>query len=112
MNIRAAQSFRVDFLAGGRANQRRAAEKDAPLVTHDDGVIGHRRYIRAARRARPMHHGDLRDALRREPRLIEENAAEMIAIRKDFILPRQKRAAAFDQVDARQAVIACNLLRP
>jgi len=32
VNIRAAQSFRVDFLAGGRANQRRAAEKDAPWL--------------------------------------------------------------------------------
>ena len=63
MHIGAAQRLGVDFLAGRGSHQRRAAEEHAPLIAHDDGVIGHRRHIGAARRARAVHHGDLRDAL-------------------------------------------------
>ena len=44
--------------------------------------------------------------------MIEENTAEVISVRKYLILPRQKRTAAFHQVDAGQRVIAGNLLRP
>jgi hypothetical protein len=57
-----------------------------------------------------VHHGDLRDALRREARLVEEDAAEVLAVRKHLVLFRQKRPAAFDQVDAGQAVLAGDLL--
>ncbi len=112
MNVGAAQGFRVDLLAGRRPHQRRAAEKHAPLIAHDDGVIGHGGHIGAARGAGAVHHGDLRDALRREPRLIEEYAAEVLAVGKYLVLPRQEGAAALDQVDAGQRVVAGDLLRP
>ena len=44
-------------------------------------------------------------------RLVEEDAAEMIAVGKDLGLVRQVRAAAVDQIDARQAVRFGDLLR-
>ena len=43
-----------------------------------------------------MHHRNLRDALRGQARLIEKYPAEVLAVGKYFILPRQKSAAAFD----------------
>ena len=44
-------------------------------------------------------------------RLVEEDAAEMIAVGEDLGLVRQVRAAAVDQIDARQAVLLGDLLR-
>ena len=77
----------------------------------DDGFVGHRGHVRAACRARAHNRGNLRDALRRETRLIEEDAAEMFAIREDLGLHRKKCAARIDEVDARQPVLQGDLLR-
>ena len=58
----------------------------------------------------PITDGDLRDALRRHARLIEEDAAEVLAIGKHLGLQRQERAAGIDEVDARQPVLQRDLL--
>ena len=60
----------------------------------------------------PMHDGDLRDAFGRHRRLVVEDAAEVVAIGKHVGLVRQVRAARVDEVDARQPVLARDLLRP
>ena len=44
-------------------------------------------------------------------RLVEEDAAEMVAVGEDLGLVRQVRAAAVDQIDARQPVLERDLLR-
>ncbi len=44
-------------------------------------------------------------------RLVEEDAAEMVAVGEDLGLVRQVRAAAVDQIDARQPVRLGDLLR-
>ena len=111
MHVGAAERLGVDLLAGRGAHQRRSAEKYPALVAHDDGVIGHGGHVRAARRAGAVHHGDLRDALRRQSRLVEEDPPEMIAVGKHLVLLRQERAAALHQIDARQCVLAGDLLR-
>ena len=41
-----------DDLAGGRLHERRAAEEDRALVPDDHRLVGHRRHVGAARRAR------------------------------------------------------------
>ncbi len=87
MHIGAAQGFGIDLLAGRRAHQRRTAQEHPALVAHDDGVIGHGRHVGAARGAGAVHHRDLRDALRRKPRLVEEYAAEVIAVGEHLVLP-------------------------
>ena len=71
----------------------------------------HRGDVRAAGRARTHHRRDLRDAACRHARLIVEDAAEVIAIGKDFVLHRQERAAGIDEIDARQTVLLGDLLR-
>ena len=82
-----------------------------PGALDDDGFVGHRRHVGAARGARAHHDRDLRDALGRHPRLVEEDPAEVIAIGEDLGLERQERAAGIDQVDAGQAVLQRDLLR-
>ena len=111
MHIGAAKVFGADDLAGGGLHQRRAAEEDRALLAHDDRLVAHRRHIGAAGGARAHHRGDLRDALRGQVGLVEEDAAEMLAVREDLVLHRQERAAGIDQVDAGQAVLPRDLLR-
>ncbi len=98
-------------LAGRRLHQRRAAEEDGALALDDDGLVRHRRHIGAAGGAGAHHHGDLRDAQRRQRRLVVEDAAEMLAVGKHLGLVRQVGAAGVDQIDARQPVLARDLLR-
>ena len=110
--IRAAQGLRVDFLAGCRAHQRRTAQEHASLIAHDDSMIRHGRHVCAARGARSVYHCNLGNSLRGEARLIEEYASEMLAVGEYLVLFGQECAAAFDQVDAGQSVVAGNFLRP
>ncbi len=93
-------------------HQRRAAEEDRALVADDHGLVAHRRDVGAARRARPHHRRQLRDPLRRHRRLVEEDAAEVLAVGEDLVLHRQVGAARVDQVDAGQPVLQRHLLRP
>jgi len=55
-----------------------------------------------------MHHGDLGNARRREPRLVRERPP---AFHEHFALVKQVRAAGFHQIDERQLVLLRDLLR-
>ena len=46
----------------------------------------------------------------RHPRLVEEDAAEVVAVGEDLVLQRQEGAAGVDEVDAREAVLLGDLL--
>ena len=48
---------------------------------------------------------------RRQPRLVEEDPAEVVAVGEDVGLQRQESAARVDEVDAGQAVLLRDLLR-
>jgi hypothetical protein len=52
----------------------------------------------------------LRDALGGHLRLVKEDAAEMVAVREDLVLAGQVRAAAVDQINARQMILFGDLL--
>ncbi len=110
VHVGAAQVLGADRLAGGGLHQRRAAEEDGALVAHDDRFISHRRHVGAAGGARAHHHGDLRDALGGERGLVVENAPEMVAVGEHLVLVGQVGAARVDQVDARKAMLAGDLL--
>ena len=112
VDVGAAQLLGRHDLAGRGLDERRTAEKDRPLLLDDDRLVRHRRHVRAARRAGAHHDGDLRNALRRHRRLVVEDPAEVIAIGKHVDLVRQVRAARIDEIDARQVVLAGDLLRP
>ena len=111
MHVAPAELLGRDLLARRGLHERRAAEEDRPLVAHDDGLVAHRRDVRAAGGARPHDRGDLRDAGRRHRRLVEEDPAEVLAVGEDLVLQRQVRAAGVDEVDARQPVVQRHLLR-
>ena len=111
VRLRAAQLFGGDFLARRRLHQRRAGEEDRALVAHDHRLVRHGGDVGTPRRAASHHAGDLRDALGGHVRLIEEDAPEMLAIGEHLGLMRQVRAARIDQIDARQPVLARDVLR-
>ena len=111
VHVAAAEGFGVDDLAGRRFHERRAAEKDRALVADDDGLVAHGRHVGAARGAGTHDHRDLRNARGREPRLVVEDAAEVLAIREHLVLQRQEGAARVDEVDAGQAVLERDFLR-
>ena len=111
MDLRAAEVLRRDLLAGRGLHQRRAAEEDRAGALHDHGLVAHRRHVRAAGGRRAHDERDLRDARRRHPGLVVEDPPEVLPIREDVGLQRQERAAAVDEVDARQPVLERDLLR-
>ncbi len=111
VHVAAAEILGAHFLAGGGLHERRAAEKDRPLVTNDDRLVAHRGHVRAARGARAHHDRDLRDARGRQVRLVEEDPAEVVSIGEHIVLIRQVRAARIDEVHARQPVLGRDLLR-
>ena len=110
VDVAAAELLRGHLLPGRRLHQRRAAEEDRPLVADDHGLVAHRRHVGAAGRAGAHHRRQLRDLPRRHRRLVEEDAAEVVAVGEDFVLQRQEGAAGVDQVDAGQAVLQGDLL--
>ena len=110
VHLGAAELLRRHHLAGRGLHQRRAAEKDRAGALHDDRLVAHRGHVGAARGARPHHQRHLRDPLRRELRLVVEDAAEVLAIGKDLVLERQEGAAGVDEIEARQPVLERDLL--
>ena len=111
VDVRAPEIFGRHFLSGRRFDERRPAEKDRARTPDDDGLVRHGRDVGAARRARSHDGGNLRDPLRRHPRLVEEDASEMVAIGKHLGLQRQERAAGVDEVHAGQTVLQRDVLR-
>ncbi len=112
VHVGAAEILRRDHLAGRRLHQRRPSQKDRALLAHDDGLVGHRRHVGAAGRARSQHHRDLRNAERRQRRLIVEDAPEVLAVGEHFRLMWQVGTAGVDEIDAGQPVLTRDLLRP
>ena len=111
MDVGAAQLLGAHLLARRGLHERRAAEEDRAGAPDDHRLVAHRRHVGPPGRARAHDGRDLRDALRRHPRLVEEDAAEVVAVGEDLVLEREEGAAGVDQVDARQAVLLGDLLR-
>jgi hypothetical protein len=111
VQLASAQLLGGHLLAGGRLHQRRAAQEDRPLLAHDHGLVAHRGHVRAACRARPHDHRDLRDALGGHRGLVEEDAAEVPLVGEDLVLHGQEGPARVDQVHTREAVLPRDLLR-
>ncbi len=86
--------------------------KIVPWSAHDHRLIAHRRARRRRRRcscrARRRAAGCRADDMRG---LVEEDAAEVLAVGEHLVLQRQERAAGVDERDHRQAVLEGDLLR-
>ena len=83
-----------------------------PIPRDDHGLVAHRRDVGAAGGRRAHHERHLRNPGGRHPGLVVEDPAEVIAVGEDVGLERQERAAAVDEVDARQPVLERDLLGP
>ena len=112
MDVGTTQFLCRHHLAGCGFYQRWSPEKNRALIAHDDALIGHRRNIGAAGRAGPHHDRDLRNAERGHLRLVVEDAAEMPLVRENIVLLGQERTTGVDHIDARQIILAGNVLGP
>ena len=112
VHVTTTQIFSAHHLTRGGFDQRRAAQKDGALVFHNDGLVAHGGHIGPACGAAAHDHRNLCDALRAHVRLVEEDAAKVVPVRKDFVLVGQVRATRVHQVNARQVVLLGDLLRP
>ena len=110
MQVPATEFLGRHNLAGGGFHQRRPTQEDGALVAHDHRFVTHRRNVGTAGGARPEHSGDLRDTGRAHRRLVEEDAAEVIAVGEHLVLSGQKRPAGVHQVETRQSVLRRDLL--
>ncbi len=108
----AAEVLRRDDLPGRGPHQWRTTQEDRPLVPDDDGLVAHRRDVGATGRARAEDRGDLRDTGRRHRRLVVEDPPEVLAVGEHLVLQREERPPGVDEVDTRQPVVQCHLLRP
>jgi hypothetical protein len=110
VHVGAAELLGAHVLAGRRLHERRPADEDRARAADDHRLVAHRGHVRTACGARAHHDRDLRDALRRHPSLVEEDAAEVVAIREYLGLQRQERTAGVDEVEAGQLVLLRDLL--
>ena len=110
VHIATAQVFGAHHLARGGLHQRWATQKDGALVLDDDRFIAHCGHVGAACRARAHHHGDLTDAHGAHVGLVEEDAAEVVAVGENLVLVGQVGAARVHQVDTGQVVLLRHLL--
>jgi hypothetical protein len=106
----AAERLGAHLLAGGRLDERRAAEEDRARAADDHDFVAHRRDVRATGGAGAHDRRDLRDALGAHLRLVVEDPPEVLAIREYLGLKRQEGAAAVYEVDAGQVVLLGDLL--
>ena len=111
VDVGAAELLRGHVLPGRRLHERRPADEDRPRPADDHRLVRHRGHVGAAGGARAHDDGDLRDPERRQPRLVEEDPPEVVAVGEDLGLEREERAARVDEVEARQPVLARDLLR-
>ena len=86
MGVGATQFFRANHLARCSLYQRRPAQEYGSLISNDHRFVTHRRHISPARCARPHDAGDLRNPLQAHSRLVEKDAAEVVAVREYFRL--------------------------
>ena len=87
----AAELLGGDVLADRRLHQRRPGEIEPRPFGHQHGVAEHRQ-VRPARDAVAHDRRDLRDAARREDRVVAEDAAEVVLVGEDLVLHRQEDA--------------------
>ena len=106
----AAQFFGGHFLADGGLHQGGACQKKSAAVGHQN-VIAHDGKIRAASHAHAHNRGYLRDAHGRHHCIVSKDAAEVVGVGENIFLQGQKNASRIHQIDRRDMVLDCHVLR-
>ncbi len=107
-----AELFGGYLFAGRGLYEGWSAQKDRTLLLDYDHLVAHRRHVRPARSTAPHDGGHLRNALRAHARLVVEDTPEVLPVREDLVLQRQKGPAGVDEVDAGKMVSLGYLLGP
>ena len=97
---RAAELLARDLLPDRGLHERRPGEIEPASLGHHKRVAEDRQ-VSAARDAVAHDRGELRDPLRRDHRVVAEDATEVVGVGKDVLLQRQVDARAVDEVDQR-----------
>src|SRR6056297_171063 len=108
----ATEVFGGYYFTGGGFFQWRAGQEDGALVADDDGFVRHGGHVGATGGAQAHDDGNLGDVVGGHAGLVVEDAAEVVAVREDFVLPWQVGAARVYEVDAGQAVLQGDFLGP
>src|SRR3546814_6309253 len=111
VRLGAAQLLSRNLLTCRGFHQRRAGKEDRSLIAHNHGLVRHGRNIRPARSAASHDASDLENALCAHLRLIVEDAAEMLAVRKNLCLIRQVRPTRINQINAWQPIFLTASIR-
>ena len=90
VDVGSAEILRRHLFAGGGLDQRGAGEENGAVALDDDRLIGHGRHIGATGRAGAEDGRHLRDAVRRHPSLISEDASKVVDVRKHLALHGQE----------------------
>src|SRR5215208_4436107 len=110
MDVCAPELLGGHFFAGRGLDERWTAEEYRTRTLHDHDLVAHRRHVGPAGRAAPHDGGYLRNSLRAHPRLVVEDAPEVVPIREHLVLQRQERSPRIYQVDTRKTVLLGDLL--
>ncbi len=106
----AAQLFGGNFLADCGLHERGTGEKEPGAFGHED-VIGHDGKIGTACDAHAHDCGELRNAHGGHHGVIAEDAAEIVGVREDVFLERQKNAGGIDEINYGNAIFDGDVLR-
>ena len=112
VQVGAAQLFGGNHLPGGGLHQGRAGQEDGGLFLDHDHFVGHGRHVGAAGGAGAQYHTDLGNAAGGHVGHVEEDAAEVIPVRKHFVLTGQVGTAGIHQIDTGKPVFGSNGLGP
>src|ERR1700693_1480322 len=109
LHFGAAKFFLINNLSDCSFDQRGTCEIQAAAFRHQNFVTEHRQ-IGATCHAVPHDRRKLRNSSRGNHRVVPKYPPEIIFIRKNFILHRQKDARGIDEIDDRKGALKGNPL--
>src|SRR5438874_12492952 len=110
MHFRAAQFFLIDDLSDGSFNQRGAREIKSAALSHQN-LVAQDRQVSATGDTIAHDSGELRYAGGGNDGVIAEDAAEVVLVRKNFILHRKKHTGRIDQINQWKIIFKSDPLR-
>ncbi len=109
MHLRAAEFLGFDHLTDGGFDQRWPGEIEAAAFGHQN-LVAENGQIRAAGDAVAHDRGELRNARGGDDGVVAEDAPEIVLVREDLVLHRQKDSRGIDQIDDRHVAFEADPL--
>ena len=110
MHFRAAKFFLIDNLTNGCFDQRRAGQIKSAAFGHQN-FVAENGQISPARNTVPHDRRELRNSRRGNDRIISKDPAEIVFVRENLVLHRQKNAGRIDQINNWERTFESDSLR-